>query len=215
MNEATWAQTLSGDPGAELPEFTAAPADPLPLLIAWFAAAEAAGVREPRAVTLATATSDGVPSARVLLLKSVTERGLLFGSSSGSQKGRELAQNPVANVNVYWREIMRQVAVTGIVAALSGTESDALFEDRTREARAIAATSQQSRPLDDASDFQRRVADLAASDQPIARPAGWTAYLLVPTAIEFWQGSDDRLHRRLRYDRLSADAAWTVDRLQP
>ena len=210
----TWAQTLSGEPGAELPEFSNPPADPLPLLVDWFESAETAGVRETRAVTLATATPDGVPSVRVLLLKSVTERGLLFGSSGASQKGRELAQNPIASVNVYWREIMRQVTVTGVVTALSDAESDLLFEDRTREARAIAATSQQSRPLDDASAFQRRVAELAESEQPIPRPAGWSAYLLVPTAIEFWQGSEDRLHRRLRYER-ATDASWTAQRLQP
>ena len=211
----TWAQTLSGEPGAELPEFTTAPADPLPLLVDWFASAETAGVRETRAVTLATATPDGVPSARVLLLKSVTERGLLFGSSGESQKGRELAQNPIASVNVYWREIMRQVTVTGVVTALSDAESDLLFEDRTREARAIAATSRQSARMDDAVELPRRVAVLAESDQPIPRPAGWSAYLLVPTAIEFWQGSEDRLHRRLRYDRQSVDSAWTALRLQP
>ncbi len=211
----TWAPTLSGDPGAELPEFTTVPADPLPLLVGWFSAAETAGVREPRAVTLATATPDGVPSARVLLLKSVTEHGMLFGSSGESQKGRELARNPIATVNVYWREIMRQVTVTGVVAALSEAESDLLFEDRTREARAIAASSQQSSRLDDAGAFQRRVAALAESDQSIPRPSGWSAYLLVPTRIEFWQGSDDRLHRRLLYNRPTPDSPWTAQRLQP
>jgi pyridoxine/pyridoxamine 5'-phosphate oxidase len=151
----------------------------------------------------------------VVLLKSVTAGGLLFGTSGASLKGRELAENPVACINVYWRETMRQVTVVGPVVALPDAESDALFEDRARGARAVAAASEQSAPLDDPQALERRVNELLAGDARIQRPPQWHGYLLNPTTVEFWQGSTERLHRRLRFERETPGSPWSSHRMQP
>ncbi|RHA38181.1 pyridoxamine 5'-phosphate oxidase [Cellulomonas rhizosphaerae] len=206
------AVTLSGDPTLVLPEFDSPPREPLALLRAWFAAAEQRGVREPWAATLATADEDGTPSTRTLAIKGIDERGLVFGSFTGSRKGRELAARPRASLTFYWRETLQQVTVAGPVETLPDDASDALFHDRPPLAQATTAASRQSEPLVSEAELRAAAAALAAGG-PIARPADWTGYRVVAERIELWYGSTDRLHRRLQYTLI--DGTWTAQRLQP
>ncbi|MBC2869780.1 phenazine biosynthesis FMN-dependent oxidase PhzG [Streptomyces mexicanus] len=207
------AQTLSGDTALDLPEFDTPPPSPEGLLRQWLEEAVRRGVREPHAMVLATADASGRPSSRVLLLKAVQARGLLFTSFRGSRKGRDLAAVPYASATFYWRETLQQITVAGPVDVLGPEESDALFEERPRAARATTAASRQSEPLPDEQELRVRARELASSDAPIPRPEGWTGYLLRPESVEFWYGSPDRLHRRLRYE---ADGnGWRHQRLQP
>ena len=207
--------TFSGDTALWLAEFDDPPADPITLLHEWLDAADRRGVREPRAMLLATADAAGHPSSRVVLLKAATADGLVFGTHTTSRKGTDLAARPFAAATFHWRETVQQVHVSGPVRRLPEAESDLLFAERPPAARATTAASAQSRPLDSESALRERAAALlaAAAGTPIPRPADWSGFLLVPTAIEFWQGSEDRLHRRLHYRR--ANDAWIAERLQP
>ncbi|WP_431279432.1 pyridoxamine 5'-phosphate oxidase family protein [Leifsonia poae] len=146
--------TLSGDESLHLPEFDSPPADPMPLLKGWLVRAQADGVREPLAASLATAgpqDADGpaIPSTRVVLVKAFDERGLIFGTYTSSRKGRDLAANPYAALGFYWRETMQQLRVEGTVELLAADESAALFADRPRAAQATTAASRQGQPLPD------------------------------------------------------------------
>lgn len=207
------AHTLSGDDTLELPEFDSPPADPVLLLEQWITAAQERGVREPLAVSLATADARGRPSVRTVLLKDITGGSLVFTSHLHSRKGQELGANPWAAVTFYWRETLQQIAVAGHVELLSPAESDALFEERPVAARATTAASRQSEPLTDEQALHRRAQDLMEAAEPIGRPVGWSGYRLVPHTIEFWQGRSSRLHRRLQYT--VAGSGWTTRRLQP
>lgn len=207
------AQTLSGDAGLELPEFDAPPADPVALLTAWLEFAVAREVREPKVVSLSSADRDGRPSSRMILLKGVSDRGLLFGSHRGSRKGRDFAGTPWGAMTFYWRETLQQINVEGPVEQTGDEESDELFHARPRAAQATTAASAQSRPLDDPARLRARAEELAEGDAPVPRPAGWGGYRLVPHRIEFWHGSPDRLHRRLAYER--SGGGWHAQRLQP
>ncbi|MFJ8336151.1 phenazine biosynthesis FMN-dependent oxidase PhzG [Streptomyces sp. NPDC094437] len=214
--------TLSGDATLELPEFDNPPAEPLALLRAWLESAVRREVREPFAAVLATAGADGLPSTRVVLIKETDERDLLFASSTGSRKGRELAVRPWGSLTFYWRETLQQLTVAGPVEQVGADESDALFATRPRTARASAAVSLQSRPLTDEASLRADARALVDdADTVVQRPDEWTGYRLRPTAVEFWYGSPDRLHRRLRYERptidadADTDAGWTHRRLQP
>ncbi|MGH8826705.1 MAG: phenazine biosynthesis FMN-dependent oxidase PhzG [Jiangellaceae bacterium] len=206
------ADTLTGDGSMELPEFASPPADPIALLRSWIDAAVERGVREPMSVALATTDATGRPSNRTLMIKDVDPRGLVFSTDSGSAKGVDLAARPVAAVVFYWRETLQQIRVTGRVDPLPAAESDALFADRPPEAQATTAASEQSRPLDSEAELRSRAAALLSAGA-VARPAGWFGYLLVPDEVEFWHGSTDRLHRRLRYVR--GGGGWSTQRLQP
>ena len=205
-------ETLSGDPTLELPEFEDPPADPLALLSLWLQEADARGVREPRALALATADAEGRPSSRIVLLKQVTP-ALVFSGSYESRKGRELAANPRAAGTLYWRETLQQVTVEGPVRKLSEEESDALFAERPQAAQASAVVSRQGEPLDDAAELRRAATEISASEQPLRRPARWGGFRLDPDLVEFWHGRPDRLHRRLLYAKLGG--AWAHQRLQP
>lgn len=211
------AQTLSGDTSLLLTEFDGPPQEPIPLLRAWLDGAVAYGVREPYAAVLATANTAGRVSSRVLLVKEVDEWGLQFTSSQGSRKGREFAASPWASLTFYWRETLQQLTVEGQVETLSDLESDGLFASRPRAARVTTAVSQQSHPLIDEVQLRAKATALLEGKRQVERPADWTGYRLVPQAVEFWHGSVDRLHRRLRYDRRTDDAGnvWTHQRLQP
>jgi dihydrophenazinedicarboxylate synthase len=203
-------QTLTGE-SLELPEFDDPPATPLGLLAAWLAAAEERGVREPRAMVLATVGA-GV-STRVVLLKSVTGDGLTFTSSHDSRKGRDAVADARAAGTLYWRESLQQVNVSGQLERLSDEEADRAFARRPRAAQAVAAVSNQSRELHDEDALRAEVADLLDRGAPIRRPPDWGGFRLAPDAIEFWAGSRDRLHRRLRYGH--EGEGWTWARLQP
>ena len=207
------AQTLSGDESLELPEFEDPPADPIRLLRDWLAAAGRAGVREPRAMVLATADAAGRPSSRVLLLKEVTEDSLVFTSHTGSRKGRDITQNPYAAATLYWRETLQQLTASGPVEPMDDAGSDALFAERPRAAQATTVASQQGQLLLDEQALARRAGELLDQDGPLTRPNGWRGYRLRPETVEFWQGRSSRLHRRLLYTR--NDNVWTPTRLQP
>jgi pyridoxamine 5'-phosphate oxidase len=207
-------ETLSGDATLDLPEFDHPPAEPLGLLRAWLDSATRHGVREPYAAVLATADADGRPSIRVLQVKEFDGRGLVFGSVRGSRKGRDLEARPWASLNFYWRETLQQLTVAGPVEVLTPAESDRLFAARPPAARAASAVSAQTRSLAGEPALRERARALLAGTEPVPRPVGWTGYRLVPESTEFWYGSPDRLHRRLRYDREQGQD-WFWLRLQP
>ncbi len=213
------ADTLSGDETLILPEFDVPPAEPLALAAEWLNRAGERGVREPWVAALATVGTepDGthpVPSVRMVLVKTIDEAGLVFATSTTSRKGRELAANPQASAVFYWRETIQQLKIDGFVEQVSDEESDRLFTERSRSARAATAVSKQGRPLESEEHLAAEAQRLIDGDAGIARPADWAGYRLVPTGIEFWHGRTDRLHRRLAYRR-RADGAWWAQRLQP
>lgn len=206
-------RTLSGDPSLVLPEFDEPPADPLALLATWIESAWERNVREPLALALATADAEGRASSRIVIVKHVDARGVLFVTSADSRKGRELAAVPWAAGTLYWRETGQQVNLAGPAAPVETAESDALFAERTRAARAAAIASTQSASLTDEAALHNRAAELERSDDPLVRPSGWGGYRLVPHEVEFWHGHPARLHRRLLYRR--RPDGWTAERLQP
>jgi pyridoxamine 5'-phosphate oxidase len=186
--------------------------DPLAQFAAWFLAAGEAGVPVPEAMALATAAPDGAPSARMVLLKGFDERGLVFFTSYGSRKGRELAANPRAALLFHWQPLGRQVRVEGAVSRVPTEESEAYFRSRPLGSRLSAIASHQSEPVAARAELEARVAALEGDADP-PRPADWGGYVLAPVAYEFWQHRDDRLHDRFRYER--DGGGWRIDRLQP
>jgi pyridoxamine 5'-phosphate oxidase len=166
-------------------------------------------------MTLATATGSGRPSARIVLLKGVTERGFLFFTNYESRKGRELATNPHAALVFYWREVNRQVRVAGRVSKLSAAESDAYFAARPRGSRLAALASQQSSVIPSRATLEDRYRKLEARypDNGPPRPIHWGGYCVHPDEIEFWQQGPNRLHDRLRYRKIRG--AWILERLSP
>ncbi len=192
-----------------------APATPLPLFAAWLRVAVEAGLREPNAMTLATATHEGKPAARVVLLKDVDEQGFRFFTNYASAKGSEMEANPQVALCFWWGELERQVRVEGRVEKLSPAESDAYFNSRPPGSRLGAWVSAQSQVIANRDQLEERLAALQAeyAGRSPDRPPHWGGYLVVPTLIEFWQGGPNRLHDRLRYTR--AGAGWRLERLAP
>lgn len=189
--------------------------DPFALFERWFKEAADGGIQEANALTLATATPDGAPSARVVLLKDFDARGFTFYTNYASRKGRELEANPRATAVFFWQPFYRQVRVAGRVERVSAEESDAYYHSRPREARLGAWASHQSERLESRAaleaQFERVKAEYAGREPP--RPPFWGGYRLVPAEFEFWQGRVARLHDRLLYER--AGEGWTVVRLSP
>ena len=190
--------------------------DPILQFERWFQEATAAGVFEPGAVCLATASRQGQPSARMVLLKGVDKRGFLFFTNYGSPKARDLAENPQASLVVTWVELARQVCISGSVERISREESARYFETRPAGSRLSAWASHQSEVIDSRQVLEERMQRLRTrfGDGEIPLPPFWGGYCLSPTRIEFWQGRPDRLNDRLRYRR-QAEAQWVLERLAP
>ena len=188
---------------------------PLEQFRAWFADA-AFALEVPEAMAVATATADGAPSVRMVLLKDYGESGLVFYSHYTSRKGRELEANPQAALLFHWSPLGRQVRVEGRVERVSEEQSDAYFATRPRDAQLGAFASRQSAPLVSREELDERLAELDVDlgEDPVPRPSTWGGFLLVPAAWEFWQHRASRLHDRFRYERDSS-GAWRIERLFP
>ncbi|HWD74157.1 MAG TPA: pyridoxamine 5'-phosphate oxidase [Solirubrobacteraceae bacterium] len=191
-------------------------ADPVRQFATWFTEATAAGVPAPEAAALATATSEGAPSVRMVLVKKADERGFVFYSNYDSRKGGELAGNPRAALLFHWNELGRQVRVEGTVERTTPEESAAYVRSRARGSQLSALASPQSRPVESRTALERRVAELRDryADGELPVPATWGGFRLAPASFEFWQGRDDRLHDRLLYAR-QPDGGWRIERLAP
>ncbi len=182
----------------------------------WFAEALRAELSEPNAMTVATATRDGIPAARIVLLKSWDERGFVFYTNYEGQKGRELAENPQAALVFYWPEMERQIRIAGDVSRVAPEESDRYFDSRPLGSRLGALASPQSSVIPDRAALETRLRELTVTyqDEPPTRPADWGGYRVIPRTVEFWQGRPNRLHDRLRYRR-DDGGAWIIERLAP
>ena len=204
----------ASDPSPALLEEDLDP-DPLAQFRAWFEEARRTAMRLPETMILATATPDGRPSARAVLLKGLDAGGFVFYTNHESRKGRELAENPRAALVFLWDALGRQVRVEGSVARVSEAESEAYFRTRPFGSRIGAWASRQSAPLESRAALERRAAELAAEydEGDVPLPPFWGGYRLTPDAVEFWQHRDDRLHDRLRYCR--SQGGWTIERLGP
>ncbi|MDT8342053.1 MAG: pyridoxamine 5'-phosphate oxidase [Longimicrobiales bacterium] len=191
--------------------------DPFDLFRDWYRTAEESGLFMPEAMALATASADGAPSARMVLLKDFDARGFTFYTNYESRKARELDENPRAALTLHWAVLERQVRIEGTVHRVSQAESLAYFRTRPRGSRIGAWASAQSRPLAARADLEARVRETEARfrGDAIPLPPFWGGYRVVPTLIEFWQGRADRLHDRWVFRRGDAEAAWTVERLHP
>jgi pyridoxamine 5'-phosphate oxidase len=196
-------------------ELESLPSDPVVLFRRWHEDAERAGIHLPNAMALATASADGRPSIRHVLLREIEDRGFVFYTNHGSRKGIELAENPRAAFSIYWRELDRQISVTGDVSRVSEEQSDAYFATRPREARLGAWTSRQSSEIGSRDELMERFATFDA-DYPgdeVPRPPFWGGFRIDPITVEFWHGREHRLHDRFLYER-AADG-WTIRRLAP
>jgi pyridoxamine 5'-phosphate oxidase len=190
--------------------------DPFRQFTAWFDDAVGHGQLQPDAMTVATASVDGRPSVRYVLLRGIDDRGVVFYTNFDSRKGRELDTNSFAAVAFHWPAALRQVRMIGHVERVAAEESDLYWAGRPRASRLSAWASEQSEVIGDREELEARVDELehrfAGIDVP--RPKWWGGYRVVPDEIEFWQHRDDRLHDRLRYSRVSS-GPWRVARLQP
>ena len=182
----------------------------------WWNEAVLAQIPEVNAMTLATCSADGIPSARIVLLKGFTEKGYTFFTNYNSFKGQQLAENPRACLVFFWKELERQVRITGVVEKVSENESDAYFNSRPPGSRIGAWASPQSQVIEGRAwleaeeyNFQQKFTGMA-----IKRPAHWGGYIVKPICMEFWQGRPSRLHDRIQY-MLSEDGTWNIERLAP
>ncbi len=182
----------------------------------WFQQALAAQLPEPNAMTIATATPDGKPTARMVLLKDFDERGFVFFTNYNSQKGQQIAKNPQAALVFWWAELERQVRITGRVEKVSEQESDEYFQSRPFNSRLGAWASHQSEVIGSREELEQRFQQLQAKykNQEVPRPPYWGGFRVIPSEIEFWQGRPSRLHDRLLYIRLQ-DGSWKIQRLSP
>jgi pyridoxamine 5'-phosphate oxidase len=190
--------------------------DPIALFGAWMAEAAKSEPNDPNAVCLATATPEGRPSARMVLLKDVDARGFVFYTNLESRKGRELAANPFAAMTFHWKSLQRSVRVEGAVEAVTAEEADAYYASRARGSRIGAWASRQSRPLEGRFALEKAVAEytMKFGIGEIPRPAFWSGFRLVPDRIEFWRDMPFRLHERRVFHRAS-DGGWETEMLYP
>lgn len=190
--------------------------DPIVQFSAWYEAAQQTDIPNANAMALATATADGVPSVRTVLLKGYDQDGLVFFTNYESEKGRELAENPYAAIVFYWREFDRQIRVSGRVERVSKEESLEYFQSRYRGSRIGAWASRQSEPIDSREELLDRVREIETrfADDDIPLPPHWGGFRLRPEMFEFWESRESRLHDRFRYTP-APDGGWTIERLQP
>lgn len=191
-------------------------ADPFAIFESWFAEAQASEPNDPNAMALATSTPDGHPSVRMVLLKGHGPDGFVFYTNFHSRKGGELASNPNVALLFHWKSLRRQIRIEGTIAEVTAAEADAYFASRHPESRLGSAASDQSRPLPDRQVYLDRVAALREQypDGNVPRPAHWSGYRVTPSAIEFWQDRDYRLHERRRFVGDGA-GGWTSTLLYP
>ena len=197
-------------------DFTAAE-DPFVLFDAWLDQATASEPRDPTAMTLATVDAEGMPDARMVLLKGVDSRGFVFFTNMDSQKGRELDAQPKAALVFHWKSLNKQVRVRGPSERVTESEADAYFATRPKQAQIGAWASQQSRPLESRLAFEKAIAISAAKYAlgTVPRPPYWSGYRIVPLQMEFWQDRPFRLHDRIDFRRAAPDAPWSKTRLYP
>ena len=189
--------------------------DPIEQFKRWFAQAVDYGVPLPNAMALATATQDGKPSVRFVLLKDVSAQGFSFYTHAISAKGRQMQKNPDVALVFYWTQMHRQIRIEGTAHLLSDAEADAYFNTRPRGSRLAVHVADQSTEVESRAFLEHRMSDLAAQyrDETIPRPPTWVGYRVVPERIEFWQGRENRLHDRLLYTKEDSD--WKIVRLAP
>lgn len=190
--------------------------DPFVLFDKWWKEAEASDVIEVNAMTLATASNDGVPSARIVLLKGYDKRGFTFFTNYNSYKGKQLEENPRAGLVFFWKELERQVRITGVVEKVSASESDKYYNSRPAGSRLGAWASPQSEVIESREWLEDREQKFTQefSGKQIERPAHWGGYRVKPVTIEFWQGRPSRLHDRIQFSLLDG-GDWQVERLAP
>jgi pyridoxamine 5'-phosphate oxidase len=191
--------------------------EPLRLFAAWFEDARRSEPADPDAMALSTVDRDGLPNVRMVLLKGFDERGFVFYTNQGSQKGQELADRAAAAAVFHWKSLKRQVRLRGLVEQVTDAEADAYFASRARLSQIGAWASKQSAPLDSRLAFEKAVAQATARYGlgPVPRPPFWTGYRIVPLVIEFWHDRPYRLHDRVEFRRQAPDGAWTKLRLYP
>ncbi len=190
--------------------------NPIVLFRSWLDEAAGTEPNDPNAVALATATRGGMPSVRMVLLKDVDDRGFVFYTNTQSRKGEQLAETRTAALLFHWKTLRRQVRVEGPVETVTDAEADAYFSSRARISRLGAIASDQSRPLPDRAELERRVAELERRypGEEVPRPPNWSGYRVLPDMIEFWQDMPYRLHDRMVYRRES-EVGWQIARLYP
>jgi len=191
--------------------------DPIEQFINWFNQALSADLLDPNAMTLSTATEDGKPSSRIVLLKGVDEQGFRFYTNYSSQKGREIEENPHAALCFYWAPLERQVRVKGIVQKLSKEESREYFQQRPRLSQIGAWASKQSSKVASRQELEKNVREIKQrfEDREVPLPDFWGGYILKPLRIEFWQGRKGRMHDRICYERRDNESGWKISRLSP
>ena len=204
-------ETLS-DSASALPT-----SEPLALFDAWFAEARASEPNDANAMALATATREGVPSVRMVLLKGHGPDGFVFYTNAESRKGGEIRANPRAALLFHWKSLRRQIRIEGLLSEVSPQEADAYFHSRSHVSQLGSAASDQSRPLDERQTYLDKVAALAAKfpDGEVPRPSHWTGFRLTPQRIEFWLDRPGRLHDRRRFTRIDGGTGWTSTLLYP
>jgi len=189
--------------------------NPVGQFMSWFDEAVGAHANEPSAMTLATASLDGHPSARVVLLKGVSEEGFAFFTNYASDKGQEILRNPNVSLVFFWPELERQVRINGTATQLSAEMSDEYFASRPYDSQVGAWTSQQSSVISSRTELEERFNALVEqfAGEPIPRPETWGGFVVSPEQFEFWQGRPNRLHDRIRYRK--ENSSWIIERLSP
>lgn len=191
--------------------------DPFQLFDRWLEHALGAGVRQPLGMTLATATAEGRPSARIVLLRGIEDGGFLFYTNYRSRKGEDLAANPHGALVWWWSELGRQIRAEGVIEKVPAATSDSYFQDRPRGSQIAAVISDQSEVIPDKHVLVEKWRELEErlAGEAVPRPDYWGGYRLKPTMLEFWQEGAHRLHDRIRYLREEGSESWTIERLAP